>query len=197
MKKAQGQVLADNPGPFRHNQISRIWRKWIVPWIRLPVESTRRREAGIKGDFRSFSCKRCGKCVRICRRCDRGQRYCSPACSRQARRFSVRAAERRYRESEPGHRGNARRQREYYRRNQLRKENLTHQGSVQAESRHIVQLEGRAEALRLTVRSDGQTARCDFCGRELYEDTKTDSRPRSSAEAAEGRLVMGRPPVFA
>jgi uncharacterized protein YfaQ (DUF2300 family) len=48
--------------------------------------------------------------VRICRRCDRGQRYCARDCAREARRASVREAGRRFRESEAGRAGNSRRQ---------------------------------------------------------------------------------------
>ena len=189
-EESPGPSLGGQPWAFRHNPTSTIWRKWIVPWIRLPVESTRRREAGIKGDFRIFTCKHCGKGVRICRRCDRGQRYCSSACSRQARRSSARAAERRYRESEAGRRGNARRQREYYIRNQLRRKNLTHQGSIQSQTLHIMALERRNEALHKVVGisqqrhepqetqtwpvARQQTTRCDFCLRNIsnHEDTK-------------------------
>jgi len=51
---------------------------------------------------RVFHCARCGKLVWICRRCDRGHRYCSPECAFQARRESTREAKSRYRNSDAG-----------------------------------------------------------------------------------------------
>ena len=41
---------------------------------------------------RLFHCARCGRQVRICSRCDRGNRYCGSDCARAARADSVRAA---------------------------------------------------------------------------------------------------------
>ena len=93
------------------------------------LSSLRRREVAIAADDRLFTCGACGTFTRICRRCDRGQRYCSPSCSRQAREHSVREAGRRYRQTFAGRIGNARRQRAYYRRFYLRQKSLTHHGS--------------------------------------------------------------------
>jgi hypothetical protein len=56
-------------------------------------------------DTRVFRCARCHEMVRICRRCDRGNRYCSRECSRLGRQGSLREARRRYARS---HRGRAR-----------------------------------------------------------------------------------------
>lgn len=53
-------------------------------------------------DFRFFSCKLCGQTRVICSSCDRGHRYCSKECSKEARRQSVRAAGRRYQKTEAG-----------------------------------------------------------------------------------------------
>ena len=65
-----------------------------------------------------MTCQHCGKQVWICRRCDQGKRrrYCSEACSRQARRDSIRRAGRRFRRTKAGRMGNARRQRCHYQR---------------------------------------------------------------------------------
>jgi len=40
---------------------------------------------------RLFLCARCRCQVLLCSHCDRGQRYCTPACSRQAREAAQRA----------------------------------------------------------------------------------------------------------
>jgi len=53
-------------------------------------------------DFRLYSCARCLKLVRICRRCDRGNRYCSAECRVAGRRDCVRDARHRYQHSPRG-----------------------------------------------------------------------------------------------
>ena len=77
------------------------------------------------GSLRMFDCPRCKKRVFICRCCDRGHVYCSPECSRAARRASLRRAGERYRKTLRGRLNHARRQERYRR----RKKNETHQGS--------------------------------------------------------------------
>ena len=65
-------------------------------------------------------CRGCGAVFRICRRCDRGHRYCSPACRRQARRRQRRCANQRYQQSPEGRLDHCDRQREYRRRARTR-----------------------------------------------------------------------------
>ncbi len=77
---------------------------------------------------RQFVCARpaCRALVRLCRRCDRGNIYCSRACAREARRESLHRAGARYQRSERGRQNrNARQQRWLDR----RAEKMTHQGS--------------------------------------------------------------------
>ena len=106
-------------------------------------------EAKIPEGGRLFACALCNKVVRICRCCDRGQHYCSKACFHKARRASVREAGRRYQETKAGRRGNARRQRDFYRRRKLfqkNQKNLTHQGSTNPLSPSIMVSDDTAEA---------------------------------------------------
>ena len=49
-----------------------------------------------------IECRWCGKCFCICRRCWRGQCYCSEKCRDAARREAHREAQRRYRKTEKG-----------------------------------------------------------------------------------------------
>lgn len=49
----------------------------------------------------------------ICTHCDRGQRYCSPACRTEARRRQQRAANRRYQQSPEGRLDHRDRQQQY------------------------------------------------------------------------------------
>jgi hypothetical protein len=120
-------------------------------------------------EYRAFACRLCGKRVLICKRCDRGHRYCSPVCSRAARLASIRQARRRYQRTDAGRRGNARRQRELYRRRHLLRKNLTHQGSAPALS------SGTMAPLRIneaTLRSDNPSA-VGACGVLTLESKET------------------------
>jgi hypothetical protein len=51
--------------------------------------------------FRIFNCARCYQQVKICRNCDRGNRYCS-SCSEVARQESIKRAQVRYQNSSQG-----------------------------------------------------------------------------------------------
>jgi hypothetical protein len=68
--------------------------------------------------FRQRFCRAqaCGSVFYVCRRCDRGQRYCSERCRDKARREQRRAANRRHQGSPEGRLDHRDRQREYRRR---------------------------------------------------------------------------------
>ena len=70
----------------------------------------------------------CGVVFWICRHCDRGQRYCSPACRTQARLQQRRRANSRYQRSPEGQLDHCDRQREYRKRKPCRAR-VTDQGS--------------------------------------------------------------------
>ena len=55
----------------------------------------------------------CGAVFYLCRRCDRGQRYCSPRCREKARRLQRRQANRRHQQSPEGRDDHRDRQRDY------------------------------------------------------------------------------------
>lgn len=78
-----------------------------------PLSSPRRWDAAISESHRLFNCARCHRQVRICRRCDRGHRYCTDGCAQAARRDSVRRAGRTYQQSPAGRRRNGLRQARY------------------------------------------------------------------------------------
>lgn len=75
--------------------------------------------------YRLYHCQRCGRQVRICRRCDRGHIYCAGECSRIRRRESLRRAGTRYQRTHRGARCHASRQ-QAWRARQMEK--VTHQG---------------------------------------------------------------------
>ena len=81
---------------------------------------------------RLFLCARCRNQVLLCSHCDRGQRYCSSACSRQARAAAQRAAARRYQRSRGGRMAHAARTRRWRSRRLAHRggaNSVTHQGS--------------------------------------------------------------------
>ena len=64
----------------------------------------------------------------LCSRCDRGQRYCGPACRRQARLRQHREANRRYQQSPEGRLDHRDRQQQY--RERRCRARVTDQGSI-------------------------------------------------------------------
>jgi hypothetical protein len=85
---------------------------------------------------RLFLCARCRCQVVLCSACDRGQRYCGRACSRQSRDTAKRSAARRYQHSHRGRVAHAarslrwRRHHQSHARDQQAELNkVTHQGS--------------------------------------------------------------------
>jgi len=108
---------------------------------------------------RSFLCARCRSAVTICSHCDRGQRYCSAACSRQARSCAQRAAAKRYQNSRKGRHAHARRQGQW----RARKRIVTHQGSPPPPCADVLPTD---EAIAQQTGAN-QSCQCHFCGRSV------------------------------
>lgn len=79
--------------------------------------------------FRILRCRACTAVFLICKSCYRNHKFCSRACRSATRTQSIRRAGRKYRGTDAGRRGNARRQIGYYHRNKAIAKNLTHQSS--------------------------------------------------------------------
>ena len=75
---------------------------------------------------RLYNCLRCHALVIICHRCDRGNRYCTKACSKLARRASLNRATKKYQQSRAGRFNNAARQKRF---REQKKQKITHQSS--------------------------------------------------------------------
>lgn len=159
------------------------------PW-RCPALRVGCMQAG-EQSYRLYSCGRCAQQVRICRDCDRGNRYCAGECARMRRRESLHRAAQRYQQ---GHRGacrHAARQRVWRER---RAQKVTHHGSLGdagacivtptfitglgshvnsafvAAQPHATALAFADRHFQLRRRVDGRVAstpRCGFCGRRL------------------------------
>lgn len=81
---------------------------------------------------RLFLCARCRTQVLLCSHCDRGQRYCTAACSRQARDAAQRDAAQRYQRSRRGRMAHAARTRRWRSRRlacRVGANSVTHHGS--------------------------------------------------------------------
>ena len=85
--------------------------------------------------YRLYSCARCGEQVRICRDCDRGNRYCAGECAQIRRRESRHRAGERYQLSYRGASRHAARQRTWHSR---QAQKVTHQGSLPGAEAAIV-----------------------------------------------------------
>jgi hypothetical protein len=121
---------------------------------------------------RLFLCARCRAQVLLCSHCDRGQRYCGPACSSAARRANQRAAGRRYQRSPDGRIKHAARQLRWRqrRREQCARGSVTHQGSP--DPHDDVPLPAcpaePADSRRCTAHDDAQAPRrCGRCAKTL------------------------------
>jgi hypothetical protein len=77
--------------------------------------------------YRLYNCARCAEQVRICRGCDRGNRYCPGGCAGVRRRESLCRAGARYQGSYRGAYAHAARQRAWRER---QAQEVTHQGSL-------------------------------------------------------------------
>ena len=129
--------------------------------------------------YRLYNCERCAQQVRICRNCDRGNRYCAGECARLRRRESLLRAARRYQRSYRGACAHAARQSAWRER---QGQEVTHQGSIatavsvtvtnnstqttRGSHAQIASLQWQAHnaarhAQRIAVSS------CSFCGRTL------------------------------
>ena len=96
--------------------------KLVLTWHEavIVVQSRRRRRMAGSGEvvlrLRVCLAGECRATFFLCSRCDRGQRYCSLACRRQARLHQHRRANRRYQQSPEARLDHCDRQREYRRR---------------------------------------------------------------------------------
>lgn len=100
--------------------------------------------------FRMFLCAGCRVQVLICRRCDRGNIYCSAECRNKCRTKYRREAQARYQRTKKGARNHAKRQCRY----RARKKNVTDHGSHLS----LQTTESPSPTLH-------EAPRCRFCGR--------------------------------
>ena len=135
-------------------------RNWILP--RLPVFLQDRRPIFL---LIEVECKECGFIFRICRRCWRGQVYCSERCRVERKRRNHREAERRYRQTEKGkkaHREGENRRR--YRFIKKDEKKMDDPSSTQLRLWCISVLIAFGRAISDCRAWFDRTGRCHFCG---------------------------------
>jgi len=114
---------------------------------------------------RLFLCACCREQVLICRRCDRGQRYCR-TCAKDVRRASMREAGRRYQQSRQGRFAHAARAR----RHRARNKKVTHQGSPDLANDAVLRQDSTDAALAIVALGAPAgtcMSRCHCCARAL------------------------------
>ena len=117
---------------------------------------------------RLFLCALCRKQSVVCRSCDRGQRYCSKACSEIRRAQRKREANRRYAATRAGRHNNAKRQHEFRARQRAKKDDVaeivTGQGSApDTPPDNLVR--DRSDSINEPNTHQPTDMRCHFCSR--------------------------------
>lgn len=137
----------------------------------LVPSSPRWRFVAAVDSHRVFACAACRVRVVICRRCDRGNKYCAAGCAAERRRAIRRTAERNYRKSELGRRNNAARQRRYRDRRRRGAIAVTHPSPpaaaapLETVSRRAPRHHEHDRNLRASARTRSDSAAtCCFCG---------------------------------
>jgi hypothetical protein len=116
--------------------------------------------------YRLFNCALCFRQVRLCSKCDRGNRYCGQICASWARQRSKAEAGRRYQRSFQGALNHANRQAVY----RVRiTEEVTHQGSPEGSASAIVSFENDEETFEPITSKLEKEDRicCSGCGISL------------------------------
>jgi hypothetical protein len=149
------------PGQYSTKPKPRPRRSRRSPWLRRANAQAWRTYP------RLIVCVRCRRHAVICSRCDRGQIYCSPACAREARRQSLRAANKRYAATSKGRMARAKATAGW----RVRKNKVIDQSSPQPPSDGL--LSGSLAVKKPPSVSDysrpspfsGGLCRCCWCGR--------------------------------
>jgi hypothetical protein len=124
---------------------------------------------------RLFLCNHCRQQVIICRRCDRGQVYCSPVYALEVRRRNQRDARRRYQATDRGRRMHADRNRKY----RARGSRVTDQSWTFSPQPETARAAAMATQPPVMIAARRITA-CDLCGNPVSDRVRLSPirRPR-------------------
>ncbi len=120
----------------------------------------------MKDSSRLFNCALCHNLVNICSDCDRGNIYCSEACSTAARKESQREAGQRYQSTFKGRAHHANRQAAYRHREQEKTketEKVTHHSSTPDASNDLLVTVPIGEESHDIAIKVNESRCCDFC----------------------------------
>jgi len=122
---------------------------------------------------RRYQCAHCHCSVIICRRCDRGNTYCSGSCADIARSQSQSRARKKYQRSRAGRHNNAQRQSRF---RQRQRKKVTYQGSTtHAASDLLPKAKNTANIIKKPVpSSETSPDHCHFCGCECSPFVRRD-----------------------
>lgn len=98
----QSLLISPQVGSAKVGEVCRNRARWTCPAVCVDEDS-----------FRMFLCARCRSQALVCRRCDRGQIYCTPSCAHDARCDHQREARRRHQATPRGRAMHAERNRRY------------------------------------------------------------------------------------
>ena len=138
---------------------------------------------------RIFLCICCRRQVLVCRRCDRGQIYCTGTCAQEARREKQRNARQRYQATPRGRAMHAERNRRY----RARVRRVTDHGPViEQETGLLRRLEG-SEALRKPSpeRISPFHSHCHHCGRSASSSLRQSALRRERRLGRKRQLIRG------
>jgi hypothetical protein len=126
---------------------------------------------------RLFNCALCHNLVNICSDCDRGNIYCSKACSAAAHKESQREAGQRYQSTFKGRTHHANRQAAYRRREQEKTEEtekVTHPSSpADAPNDLLVAVPIVEESYNVVIKVN-ESRCCDFCSKGKFYHFRSD-----------------------
>ncbi len=125
----------------------------------------------MKDSSRLFNCALCHNLVNICSDCDRGNIYCSKACSAAAHKESQREAGQRYQSTFKGRTHHANRQAAYRRREQEKTEEtekVTHPGSQPDEPNDLLVAVPIVEESCDVTDEVNKSRCCDFCSQGKF-----------------------------
>ncbi len=119
-------------------------------------------EERLENSYRLLVCLDCRGQVKLCRRCDRGNIYCSAKCATERRKATQRRASRQYQKTTAGRRRHASRQSRY---RQRKREAVTQQGSQpEGERDWLGEEKPLLEMVETKAEVQGQV-QCTKCGR--------------------------------
>ncbi len=150
-----------------------------------------------KVSCRIFLCVCCRRQVLVCRRCDRGQIYCTGTCAQKARREKQRNARRRYQATPRGRAMHAERNRRY----RVRARRVTDHGLVTEQETGLLRRFEGSEALRepSAERISPVHSHCHYCGRSASSSLRLSALRRKrrlggKRQSSPGSARVGRSP---